>query len=73
MRRRAVPPVPLAVRLRFSVGTALGILGLGAMGTSLFPVVWSALIGGFLLLLVGLAVSIGTIARRQPVESSGHR
>lgn len=68
MRRRPVPAVPLAVRLRFSCGAALGILGLGAMGTSLFPVVWTALIGGFLLLLLGLAVSIGTIARRLPPE-----
>lgn len=73
MRRRATPPVPLGARVRFSVGTALGILGLGAMGTSLFPVVWSALIGGLLLLLLGLAVSIGTIARRQPAGSGGRR
>ncbi|MDA8198512.1 MAG: hypothetical protein M0Z54_03630 [Thermaerobacter sp.] len=72
MSRRATPRVPLGARLRFSVGAALGILGLGAMGTSVFPVVWSALIGGFLLLLLGLAVSIGTIAHRTPAESKSH-
>lgn len=66
MRRRALPPVPLAVRLRFSVGLALGILGLGAMGESLFPLVWGSLAGGLLLLLAGLSISIGTIARREP-------
>ncbi len=73
MKRRALPPVPLGVRLRFSVGLALGILGFGAIGTSLFPLVWGSLLGGILLLLLGLFVSIGTIARRAPPSSERQR
>jgi hypothetical protein len=54
------------VLLRLYIGSLIGILGLGLMGTSLFPLHWGSLLAGCFCLAAGLALTIGLMARRPP-------
>lgn len=58
--------VPWTVRLRFSAGLAVGVVGLGAMGQSVIPFHAGPFFIGVAALLAGLGLSIGTITGRSP-------
>jgi hypothetical protein len=66
MRRPHARPaqVPWPVRLRFSGGLAVGVVGLGAMGQSVMPFHAGPFLIGVAALLAGLGLTIGTIAAR---------
>lgn len=59
--------------LRFAVGSALGIYGLGLIGRALIPLHWLALGLGLVLLAVGTLLSLGTLAayRRPTSDKNG--
>jgi hypothetical protein len=49
---------------RFVTGSVLGILGFGEMGQGVAHGVWGAVILGFLFLVVGVALALGSVSAR---------
>jgi hypothetical protein len=56
---------PYAGYIRFVGGSVLGILGLGEMGQGAATGRWAAVAFGLVALLAGLALAVGTVARRR--------
>lgn len=52
--------------LRFALGSVMGVLGFGLMGVSVFPLRWSPLILGVILMGIGLFLAVGTMTARRP-------
>lgn len=57
--------VPLRVLFRLFGGSAVGVLGLGLMGTNVFPLRPWGLLAGVVLLGVGVLGTIGLVSARK--------